>query len=201
MLRRRLGGQSGFNSFQPGRPRFARAAWLFGVLAAATGGIACSQSARLSYSGSTLVEKTSRLGEARYRAEVCRGYDLTPEAAPLTTDALKEHLAQKSLAYKVRVERPDLHLFDVVVGGRTVELRVATLEDRAAAGRHLHSALLEHGKGFWGVHRGNLAVLGPPGSVKDVLAFGAATGLACFGVLTVAGRDDTFVVPGGYFEF
>jgi hypothetical protein len=33
-----------------------------------------------------------------------------------------------------------------------------------------------------------------------MLAFALKTRLACWGVLTVAGRDDDFVVPGGYTE-
>jgi hypothetical protein len=200
MLRRRLGGQLGFTTFRAGCVRVARVSRLCGAAAALVGLMSCAGSTRLAFTGDPSVEESSRLGQARYRPQVCEGLDLTPENSQLTVDALKRHLDGKGLSYKVRVERPDLHLVDVVVQGTTVELRVATLEDRAAAGRHLHLALLEHGGGFWGVHRGNLAVLGPPGSVNDVLAFGASTGLACFGVLTVAGRDDTFVVPGGYFE-
>ncbi|MDF2698430.1 MAG: hypothetical protein K0S65_6814, partial [Labilithrix sp.] len=54
--------------------------------------------------------------------------------------------------------------------------------------------------GSWGIHRANIAVLAPPGSVPDILAFVGKTKLACWGVLTVAGRDDAFVVPGGYRE-
>jgi hypothetical protein len=60
--------------------------------------------------------------------------------------------------------------------------------------------LLEHGSGAWGVHRSNLAVLGPAGSHADDVTFAAKTKLACWGVFTIAGRDDTFVVPGGYTE-
>jgi hypothetical protein len=51
------------------------------------------------------------------------------------------------------------------------------------------------------VHRGNLAVLAPIGSMDQILEFAGRTKLACWGVLTVAARDDDFVVPGGYMEF
>jgi hypothetical protein len=138
----------------------------------------------------------------RVAVEACEGYDLTP--VPVTDEisiaSLQEHLQAKGISYEVLAERGDLHLFDVMVGGEKNRLRVATLPNHREAGRHLHEALLEHGSGYWGVHRANLAVLGPPASRDDVIAFAVETGLACWGVLTVVGRDDSFVIPGGYFE-
>ena len=81
-----------------------------------------------------------------------------------------------------------------------MRLRVAILPDAPAAGRDLHEAILQHGTGSWGVHRGNLAVLAPIGDPDEIVSFAAKTKLACWGVLTLAGRDDSFVTPGGYFE-
>ena len=52
----------------------------------------------------------------------------------------------------------------------------------------------------WGVHRSNLAVLGPAGDPSDTITFAAVTKLACWGVFTIAETDDAFVVPGGYTE-
>jgi hypothetical protein len=103
-----------------------------------------------------------------------------------------------------RIERPRADLVYVVVSGshlsQPVRLRIAILGDADQAGRELHEAILEHGEGSWGVHRSNIAVLGPVASEEDALAFAAETKLACWGVFAIAGRDDTFVVPGGYTE-
>ena len=98
--------------------------------------------------------------------------------------------------------RPDLVYVDVSGPGiqKPVRFRVAVLADAGEAGRDLHLALLEHGKGRWGVHRSNLAVLGPEGTYDDIVAFAARSKLACWGVLTIVGLDDTFVIPGGYAE-
>jgi len=74
------------------------------------------------------------------------------------------------------------------------------LDNADQAGSELHEALLQHGEGAWGVHRSNLAALIPTGPYTEALAFAAKTKLACWGVFTAAGTDDTFVVPGGYFE-
>ena len=86
-------------------------------------------------------------------------------------------------------------------GDRPVRLRVAILNDAQAAGADLHKAILDHGSGSWGVHRSNLAVLGPIGNVDQIMELAGRTKLACWGVLTVAGRDAAFVIPGGYMEF
>jgi hypothetical protein len=91
---------------------------------------------------------------------------------------------------------------DVVNAGGEIpaRLRVAVLPNAQLAGRELHEALLEHGPGSWGVHRSNLAVLAPIGSPDQVVAFATKTQLACWGVITTSGRDDTFVITGGYTE-
>jgi hypothetical protein len=64
----------------------------------------------------------------------------------------------------------------------------------------LHEGILQHGQGSWGLHRANLAVLGPIGSAEDDLRFAAKLNLPCWGVFTIAGLDDTFVIPGAYLE-
>jgi len=97
--------------------------------------------------------------------------------------------------------RSDLLYVDVTnAADHPVRMRVAILPNAPAAGRDLHEAILQHGTGSWGVHRGNLAVLAPIGDPDEIVSFAAKTKLACWGVLTLAGRDDTFVTPGGYFE-
>ena len=137
----------------------------------------------------------------RVPPEACEGYDLTPDKRTLTVDDLTAHLKKLGLETKSQRERENLHLLDVTSGGKTIRLRVATLPTTREAGRDLHVALLEHGNGFWGVHRSNLAVLATPGPDEPDEDFVKASKLPCWGVLTTAGRDDTFVVPGGYFEF
>lgn len=137
----------------------------------------------------------------RISPDACQGYDLDPDTRMLSVDDLTAHLKALGLEIKGQRERENLHLLDVTSGGKTVRLRVATLPTTREAGRDLHIALLEHGKGYWGVHRSNLAVLATPGPDEPDEAFVRASKLPCWGVLTTAGRDDTFVVPGGYFEF
>ena len=83
---------------------------------------------------------------------------------------------------------------------RPVPLRVAVLQNADDAARSLLEGVLQRGTGSWGVHRSNVAVLGPTGTSGDDVAFAAATKLACWGTFTVAGTDDAFVVPGGYTE-
>lgn len=145
-------------------------------------------------------DSSTSLSQQSLNPRVCEGYDLEPEARTLSISDLKKHLDQKGISYSVRTERDNLHLFDLEVGETKARLRVATLKTQREAGRHLHQALLEHGQGYWGVHRSNLAVLGPTASAADALNFATSTGLACWGVLTTAGRDDSFVIPGAYIE-
>lgn len=139
-------------------------------------------------------------GTLRFKPELCKEEPLAPAFAPLSEESLVRFL--KAHQYEVRVlrARADLVYVDVVKGGVVVRLRVAILKSPHEAGRELHDAMLEHGPGSWGVHRSNLAVLGPIGSVRQVISFVADTKLACWGVVTAAGRDDTFVIPGGYTE-
>lgn len=141
-------------------------------------------------------------GEVRLTPSVCKDVDLTQETRTLSADDFVRFLEQQGLKSEITRARADLVYVDVTNAGTNAPLRfrVATLESAGAAGRDLHVALLQHGEGRWGVHRRNLAVLGPEGSYDDIVAFAARTKLACWGVLTVAGLDDTFVIPGGYAE-
>jgi hypothetical protein len=142
------------------------------------------------------------LASLRFRASVCEGLDLTPSYSRLSEEHLIRFLESRGLA--VRVERPRADLAYVVVDdGRTrapARLRVAILEDADSAGSELSRAIEEHGSGSWGVHRANLAVLGPVGDVAHDLAFAAETRLVCWGVLTISGREEPVVIPGGYRE-
>lgn len=145
-------------------------------------------------------DSATRLSRLRVKEGACAEYDLTPEQQTLSVQALKSHLNTAGIDFSVQIERDDLHLFDISSGGSKARLRVAVLPHPRQAGRHLHQALLEHGSGYWGVHRSNIAILGPQASAKSAVQFATSTGLACWGVLTIAGRDDSFAIPGGYFE-
>jgi hypothetical protein len=142
------------------------------------------------------------IAELRFKDGLCAGDALRPERQQLTENHLVDFLKNQHI--DVRVERPRADLVYVVLTGAgtvsPVRLRVAILKDADEAGQELHEALLQHGTGAWGVHRSNLAVLGPAGSNADDLTFAAKTKLACWGVFTITGLDDTFVVPGGYTE-
>jgi hypothetical protein len=137
----------------------------------------------------------------RFRSSVCEGENLTPQFDRLTAEDLESFLTQKGFKTRSTRARGDLVYIDVLGQGEDfVRLRVAILSDAPAAGRELHEAILQHGPGSWGVHRSNLAVLAPIGTNSQIYGFAAKSKLVCWGVLTLAGLDDTFVIPGGYME-
>lgn len=143
---------------------------------------------------------TTTLGELRLRPDACNGVDLHPEYQELQVAQLITFLRASGYDLSETRARSDLSYLDLKTPAGPVRLRVATLDSSRAAGRDLHEAILQHGQGSWGVHRSNLAVLAPSASIEDMVAFALKSRLACWGVLTVAGRDDNFVVPGGYSE-
>ncbi len=138
----------------------------------------------------------------RFRPGLCDDAELRPEYGHLDETNLTRFLERQHI--DARLERPRADLIYVNIGGagtdKPIRLRVAILANADEAGRELHQGILQHGPGGWGVRRSNLAVLGPIGSTGDDIAFAGITKLACWGVFTVAGMDDTFVVPGGYTE-
>jgi hypothetical protein len=142
------------------------------------------------------------LGSLVFREKVCAGRELAPEYERLDEKDLLKFLEGQQL--QVSIERPRSDLAYLLVDDRRTRkparLRVAILESADAAGRELAEALSQHGEGAWGVHRSNLAVLGPLGDPTHDLVFAAEIGLVCWGVFTVRGQQDTFVIPGGYRE-
>jgi hypothetical protein len=145
---------------------------------------------------------TSDLDAIRFRAGLCDADEIHADYARLDEGSLVRFLERQHI--DVRIERPRADLMYLNVGGagteRPVRLRVAILGSPDEAGRELHEGILQHGPGSWGVRRSNLAVLGPVGAPGDDIAFAGVTKLACWGIFTIAGTDDTFVVPGGYTE-
>ena len=143
------------------------------------------------------------LGDMRLLPSVCTGVDTKPDYTTLDESTIVAFLKARGLPARIERARADLVYVEVQVNPETdewVRLRVAMLPTPEQAGRELHDAILQHGPGSWGIHRSNLAVLGPVGSVPDIVAFVGKTKLSCWGVLTVGGRDDDFVVPGNYRE-
>jgi len=154
--------------------------------------------------GARYVEGIHELGRVRLRPDLCEGVaEDAPTHAHLDHEALVSFLKEQGLQTTVLRARSDLVYVDVtgMGGSEPTRLRVAILDDPRAAGQDLHRAILEHGAGSWGVHRSNLAVLAPIGSLEQILEFAGRTKLACWGVLTISAEDDDFVVPGGYMEF
>lgn len=141
-------------------------------------------------------------GNLQLKPSVCEGIDLRPANDYLEADDLTRFLEQQGVAAETRSLRPDLVLVKIQAkNAKDLELRVAILDSSTDASGELHRAMLEHGQGSWGLHRSNLSVLGPIGSVEDIVDVAASTQLACWGSLLIEGRDDTFAIGGGYVEF
>jgi hypothetical protein len=131
---------------------------------------------------------------------VCSGIDLQPASTTLDEQSILDFLKAQNIPTRVSRERSDLVYVETQLNGKTTRLRVAILPSSIVAGRELHDAIRQHGKGAWGVHRGNLAVLGPIDSVDSITAYADQTKLACWGVLTIGASEEAYVVPGGYRE-
>lgn len=141
------------------------------------------------------------LAGAQLRSEVCAGQDLRPDHARLSEADLVHFLEARNA--DVTVERPRGDLAYVSLTGRDgarLRLRVAVLSSADEAGRELALAIAQHGKGSWGVHRSNLAVLGPAQAPAEVIELVSETKLACWGVFTLGSGEDVYVIPGGYRE-
>jgi hypothetical protein len=144
----------------------------------------------------------SDIESIRFRDSLCEGQPREPEQELLNEGHIIGFLERQGVDVRVERQRADLVYLNLSgVGTQSpVRLRVAILESREAAGRELHEGILQHGQGSWGVHRSNLAVLGPVGTLEDDIRFAAKLKLPCWGVFTIAGLDDNFVIPGGYLE-
>lgn len=142
------------------------------------------------------------IGQFKIAPSACEGIDVKPVTQPLTQDDLTRFLEQRGAAIVPKKARTNLYWFDVPSGeeGSFLRLRLAVLEDGPGAAADLRNALHEHGPGWWGVRRSNLAVLAPKTSLDEALAFALKYKLVCWGMFTVAQNDDAYVVPGPYTE-
>ncbi|MBK8938446.1 MAG: hypothetical protein IPM79_12605 [Polyangiaceae bacterium] len=152
-------------------------------------------------------EKASvSLGKFKFAPETCTGVDLSMVKDDLDQEDLTRFFAAHNINARAKRARDDLWWYEIENqeddGDRNVlRLRVAVLKDRYAASKDLHDALLQHGPGWWGVRRGNIAVLAPKASLSTALRFALKHKLPCWGMFTYAGVDDAYVVAGGYTEF
>jgi hypothetical protein len=145
-----------------------------------------------------------RFSQFKIAPDACKGIDTHPIHAPLTPDDLSRFLEGQGVKITAKKARGNLYWYDFPNGreppNNFVRLRLAILDDSAGAAKDLHASLLEHGPGWWGVRRSNLAVLAPKASLHDALAFALKYKLPCWGVFTMAGNDDAYVVTGPYSE-
>lgn len=142
------------------------------------------------------------LGSFKFAPTVCQGIDVHAQTLPITPDDLSRFLDKQGVKVPVLRARPDLYWFDFQNGNDKGKLRVrvAILNSPSLAAKDLHDSLLDHGPGWWGVRRSNLAVLVPKADLDQALAFAIKYKLMCWGIFTYAGRDDAYVVPGPYSE-
>ncbi len=150
-----------------------------------------------------VVDGRLSLGNMRFVPTLCEGIDMQPATENLDEKSLLAFFKARGLPTRTVRARGDLIYVDVQVDpdkdlwGR---LRVAILPSSVEAGNELFTAVLEHGNGSWGVHRGNLAILAPRGDLSKIVAFVGKTKLACWGVTTVAKSKRAYVIPGAYRE-
>ncbi len=143
-------------------------------------------------------------GKFKIDPKTCQGIDQRMVTGPLDQEDLQRFFATRGLQQKPKRARDDLWWFefkDQEEGEGSVRLRLAILKDRNGAAKELHDSLLQHGPGWWGVRRGNLAVLAPKTSLSEALRFAIKYRLVCWGSFTYTGVDDVYVIAGGYSEF
>ncbi|MEZ4308001.1 MAG: hypothetical protein R3F14_08130 [Polyangiaceae bacterium] len=142
------------------------------------------------------------LGAFKFAPSSCQGIDTHAQTLPLTPNELTAFLEKQGTKVEPLRARPDLYWYDFPNGEENGKLRarLAVLNSPALSAKDLHDSLLDHGPGWWGVRRSNLALLLPKAGLGDALAFSIKHKLHCWGIFTYAGRDDAYVVPGPYSE-
>jgi hypothetical protein len=142
------------------------------------------------------------LGGFKFKPDLCKGIDTHIINGGLTQEDFTRFLESQGVTTPPKKARSNLYWYDFPNGneGGFVRLRLALLDNPAAAAKDLQDTLLEHGPGWWGVRRSNLAVLAPKANLGDAAAFAIKYKLVCWGMFTYAGVDDAYVVPGPYME-
>jgi hypothetical protein len=136
--------------------------------------------------------------------QACEKIDTHTISSPLNQEDFSRFLEAQGMKIEPRKARNNLYWYDIPNGQAApknfVRLRLAVLEDSPHASADLHQSILEHGPGWWGVRRSNLALLAPKAGLSTALAFALKYKLACWGMFTYGGLDDAYVVPGPYSE-
>jgi len=148
-----------------------------------------------------------RLNGFVIKDEVCKGLDTHPVTQRLGPEDLARFLETQGVKIEPRKARDNLYWFDFPTGEAKdgepppfLRLRLAVLDDHFASTRDLQESLLDHGPGWWGLRRSNLAVLIPKTSLSEGVAFALKHKLVCWGMFEYAGTDDVYTVPGPYTE-
>ncbi len=140
-------------------------------------------------------------GAFRVRPEACQGIDTHSITQKLGQDDFARLLEHEGVKVEAKKARGNLYWYDFPTGeGGFVRLRLAVTDDASTGAKYLHESLLEHGPGWWGLRRSNLAILAPKASLREGLSFAIKHKLVCWGMFTMAGNDDAYVVPGPYTE-
>lgn len=144
------------------------------------------------------------LGQFKIANGLCKDVDTHPITGTLTQDDFTRFLESEGVKIAPKKARANLYWYDFPNGedapNNYVRLRLAVLDSSPAAAKDLHDSLLEHGPGWWGVRRANLALLAPKAGLGEALGFAIKYKLPCWGMFTTAGVDDAYVVPGPYEE-
>lgn len=137
--------------------------------------------------------------------DVCKDIDTHPITQKLSPDDFARYLEARGIKIEPRKARDNLYWFDFPSGEAKdgepppfVRLRLAVLRDQFAASRDLHESLLDHGPGWWGLRRSNLAILAPKTDLSTALGFALKHKLVCWGMFAYSGTEDIYVVPGPY---
>lgn len=140
-------------------------------------------------------------GAFKIHPDACQGLDTHTITQKLSQDDFTRFIEKQGLKVEPKKARGNLYWYDFPSQeGGFVRLRLAVSDDASVAAKYLHESLLEHGPGWWGLRRSNLAILAPKASLREGLSFALKHKLVCWGMFTMAGNDDAYVVPGPYTE-
>lgn len=150
-------------------------------------------------------EASIRLNGFVIKEDVCKDIDTHPVTQKLSPDDFARYLETRGIKVEPRKARDNLYWFDFPTGEAKdgekspfVRLRLAVLRDQFSASRDLHESLLDHGPGWWGLRRSNLAILAPKTDLSTALGFALKYKLVCWGMFAYSGTEDVYVVPGPY---
>lgn len=148
-----------------------------------------------------------RLNGFVIKDDACKGIDTHAITQKLSQDDFARFLETQNIKLEPKKARENLYWFDVPTGEAKdgqpppfLRLRLAILEDKFGASKDLHESLLDHGPGWWGVRRGNLAILAPKTSLDEAVSFAIKYKLVCWGMMQYTGTEDVYGVPGPYTE-